>query len=85
MTDMTDDWMNPPKREATYVASAPRYPRFLIERQRRIDHFPFTEWAVWKSYSARDERDAEIATLRTQHPAWQLRERDELFPPVAYL
>jgi hypothetical protein len=84
VTDETDDWMNPPKRQTSYVHT-PRYPRFLIERKRRLDYFPFEQWGHWNSYDCRAERDAAFKELRDKHPAWQLRTRDELMPPVAYL
>ena len=81
--DMTDDWMNPPKREA-YVHTRQKYPRFLIQRKRRLDYFPFEKWDVWESFETRTERDAELAKLRTEHPVWLLRPYDDLHPPMAY-
>lgn len=81
--DMTDDWMNPPKREQLSITQR-SYPRYLIQRQRRLDYFPFKEGALWRSFDTRDERDAELAKLRTEHPVWLLRPYDDLHPPMAY-
>lgn len=81
--DNTDDWMNPPKRDYTYTP--PKYPRFLIQRKRSLDHFPFEEWDFWSVYPTREERDEKLADLRKSHPAWQLRKFDELSEPRAYL
>lgn len=83
MTDDTDDWMNPPKREP-YVSKPIKYPRFFIERKRRLDYFPFEEWGVWKIYEAATERDAELSKLREEHPRWLLRTRDEYHAPLSY-
>lgn len=81
--DMTDDWMNPPKRSG-YTYTPPKYPRFLIQRKRRLDYFPFEEWGYWKEFQCRAERDAALARLREDHPAWRLRKIDELHPPRLY-
>lgn len=75
MSDETDDEL--------YVYKDPTYPRFIIERKRRLDYFPFEKWSHWASFSTREDRDAELAALRNEHPVWQLRLRDELFPPTA--
>ena len=86
MADDTDDWMNPPKRDYfSRGARTPEYPRFLIERKRRLDYPPFEHWAVWSSHDSREARDVELGKLRSEHPIWLLRSRDELFPPMAYL
>ena len=81
--DMTDNWMNPPpRRETTYTP--PKYPRYLIQRKRRLDYFPFEGWGHWSTFEVRAERDAALTKLRSEHPAWQLRAVDELHPPMAY-
>ncbi len=81
--DMTDDWMNPPPREP-YKAPVITYPRFLIQRKRRLDHVPFEEWRMWSSYETASERDAALSTLREEHPAWVLQTRDEYLRPMSY-
>lgn len=81
--DLTDNWMNPPARESI-LHRGPTYPRYLIERKRRLDHVPFEEWGLWKLFDNPSERDTELEALRVGHPVWQLRARDELHAPLAY-
>ena len=82
--DMTDDWMNPEPRSETWGARTDDYPRYLIERRRVLSYFPFSKWDFWAKFDTREERDAELAKLQEEHPVWQLRSRDELFPPMAF-
>jgi hypothetical protein len=82
--DTTDNWMNPPKRETSWSVKSRKYPRYLIQRKRRLDYFPFTEWALWSEFTCPEDRNVALEKLRAEHPAWQLRPLDELHAPMAY-
>lgn len=84
--DYDDDWMHPDRAVAyvydrAKVEADLRAKPFLIQRQRVIQctwvgDGPPTQWDEWDRFSTKRERDAEIARLRKEHPAWQLRARE---------
>lgn len=84
MSDMTDDWMNPPKMPSFVWKDDSMEKRFLIERERAKQWPPgSTEWATWSKFASREARDSELQKLRKEHPAWHLRDA-YYYPPVAF-
>lgn len=81
MPDMTDDWMNPPTSISWQSNSDARPRPFLVERKAAIictfvGRRP-TEWKRYSTHETRGTRDAELARLREDHPAWRLRPAHE--------
>jgi hypothetical protein len=77
--DDTDDWMNP-RTSISFTMPPPKNGRFYrIERKRATpvsgNVSAIYSWDLWREYENEDERDAELAQLREQHPMWQLRGR----------
>lgn len=82
MVDHTDDWMHPRQAVSWQKQAEPEPRPFLIQRKKVIQcswvgSGPPTQWDTWSSHLTREERDAELARLRKQHPAWQLRPAHE--------
>lgn len=74
-----DDWMHP-NRSIAFTMPPPKNGTFhQIQRKRAI---PVTgnvshiySWDVYREFETKDERDAELAKLRKDHPSWHLRAR----------
>jgi hypothetical protein len=85
MSDRDDDWMIPWNRQSvghsTNYAKELRLKRpFLIQREKVImctwvGDGPPRQWDLWASFETKEERDAALAKLRQDHPAWHLRAR----------
>lgn len=71
-----DDWMHPPSTGTSWGDERKSDDKYLIVRERLVvcSHYgPVpTEWLIWRSFKTRDERDAELSTLR-EREGWRLR------------
>lgn len=81
-TDLSDDWMNP-RRSCSWTTPPP--PKmgeihYVIQRKKAIpvsgNVSAIYRWERWSKHGTAAERDAELARLREEHPAWRLRARD---------
>lgn len=98
MTDMTDDWMNPPPGGRIFeMPKVEDKDEFIIERAKRIVCFgnpgSIAEWNTWGvPYATAAERDEALKKLSADHPMWHLRartrnrwkERNGFFPPASH-
>ena len=82
-SDMTDDWMDPPRRwDAVGQAQQQQKPRpFIIQRAHAppipaLFGLPGPEWRLWSEHDTSQERDAELNRLHKEHPRWLLRPRN---------
>lgn len=72
-----DDWMNPSMVATTWRPMEPK-DEWIIQRMRVVvcswmgSGGPPREWAEWRSFDSRKERDAELARLR-KDTSWILR------------